>query len=50
MAGHVPFPALKQFLNARYLPSTLSQNAPDGRGLWVEKEHYAAFHARATPR
>ncbi len=50
MAGDVPFPALKRFLSARYLPSTLHMNTPDGRGLWVDREHYAAFHAGLARR
>jgi 4-amino-4-deoxy-L-arabinose transferase-like glycosyltransferase len=49
-AGDIPFPALRKFLDERYLPSILSQPAPDGRGLWVEKERYREFHAPAIKR
>ena len=49
-AGDIPFPALRKFLDERYLPSILSQPAPDGRGLWVEKERYREFHAPAVKR
>lgn len=45
-AGEVPFPALRKFLDERYLPSTLSPPVPDGRGLWVERGRYGEFHAR----
>jgi hypothetical protein len=47
-AGEIPFPALRKFLDERYLPSTLSPPVPDGRGLWVEHERYGAFHARGA--
>ena len=47
-AGDPPFPALRRFLDERYLPSLLSPPVPDGRGLWVERERYGEFHAR-TP-
>lgn len=49
-AGEVPFPALRKFLDERYLPSLLSPPVPDGRGLWVEKDRYGEFHARPTVR
>jgi 4-amino-4-deoxy-L-arabinose transferase-like glycosyltransferase len=49
-AGDIPFPALRKFLDERYLPSMLSPTAPDGRGLWVEKEHYREFHAQPVRR
>jgi 4-amino-4-deoxy-L-arabinose transferase-like glycosyltransferase len=49
-AGDIPFPALRRFLDERYLPSMLSQTAPDGRGFWVEKERYREFHAQAVRR
>lgn len=49
-AGEPPFPALRKFLDERYLPSLLSPPVPDGRGLWVERERYGAFHARAAVR
>jgi hypothetical protein len=39
--GYPPFPALKAFLDERYLPSRL---AP---GLWVERGRYGAFEAFA---
>jgi hypothetical protein len=41
-AGYVPFPALRDFLLDRYLPSRLVP-AKNGLGLWVDREHYAAF-------
>ncbi len=41
-AGYVPFPALRDFLHDRYLPSRLVP-ARNGLGLWVEREHFAAF-------
>ena len=50
LAGDPPFPALKRFLDERYLPSLLSPTVPDGRGLWVEKDRYGEFHARPTVR
>ena len=46
LAGDPPFPALRKFLDERYLPSRLSPFSPDGRGLWVEKSRYTEFHAR----
>jgi hypothetical protein len=39
--GYPPFPALKAFLDERYLPSRL---AP---GLWVERSRYGAFETFA---
>jgi hypothetical protein len=47
-AGHPPFPALRQFLQARYLPSPPGAAAADGRGLWVETGHYGEYHATPT--
>ena len=49
-AGDPPFPALRKFLDERYLPSLLSPPVPDGRGLWVERERYGEFHARTTAK
>jgi hypothetical protein len=49
-AGDIPFPALKTFLDERYLPSTLGGTAPDGRGLWIQSYRYGVFHARPSPR
>jgi 4-amino-4-deoxy-L-arabinose transferase-like glycosyltransferase len=53
-AGHPPFPALRQFLNERYLPSIREGASPDGRGLWIEKDRYGDYlkppPARLTPR
>jgi hypothetical protein len=37
--GYPPFPALRQFLEDRYLPSRLAS------GLWVEREKYGEFEA-----
>ena len=37
--GYPPFPALKAFLNERYIPSRI---AP---GLWVEQSRYGAFES-----
>jgi len=48
LAGDIPFPALRKFLDARYLPSPISMSSPDGRGLWVEKGRFGAFHARGA--
>lgn len=42
--GYPPFPALKAFLNQRYLPSRL---AP---GLWVERTRYGAFEVGGSAR
>ncbi len=42
-AGHPPFAALRKFLNERYLPSIQEGAAPDGRGLWIEKERYGDY-------
>ncbi|MFO0951409.1 MAG: glycosyltransferase family 39 protein [Isosphaeraceae bacterium] len=38
-AGYPPFPALRQFLAERYLPSRLSP------GLWVRRDVYGVFEA-----
>ncbi len=46
-AGYPPFPALRAFLDERYLPSHLVPTTPDGRGLWVERSQYGAFEAFA---
>ncbi len=43
LTGYPPFPELDAFLKEGYLPSTLSMSAPDGRGLWIDREHYGAF-------
>ncbi len=40
--GYAPFPALRQLLHERYLPSALVP-AQNGLGLWVEREHFKAF-------
>jgi 4-amino-4-deoxy-L-arabinose transferase-like glycosyltransferase len=40
--GYAPFPALRDFLRDRYLPSGLVP-ARNGLGLWVQREHYRAF-------
>jgi 4-amino-4-deoxy-L-arabinose transferase-like glycosyltransferase len=42
-AGYPPFPALREFLRERYLPSMTHPVTPDGRGLWVERDRYGAF-------
>ncbi len=42
-AGDPPFPAMRRFLNERYLPSRLVPMASDGRGLWVERGRYRQF-------
>jgi hypothetical protein len=44
--GEVPFPALREFLLAHYVPSRLAVRTADGRGLWVEPSQYAAFESR----
>jgi 4-amino-4-deoxy-L-arabinose transferase-like glycosyltransferase len=41
--GYPPYPALRAFLDARYLPSNLVPLSPDGRGLWVERSKYGEF-------
>lgn len=41
--GYPPFPALRQFLEERYVPSRLTPVSPDGRGLWVERSRYGEF-------
>jgi hypothetical protein len=48
LAGNPPFPALREFLREKYLPSPLGGMAPDGRGLWVREELYARFHAQSA--
>jgi 4-amino-4-deoxy-L-arabinose transferase-like glycosyltransferase len=47
--GYPPFPSLRAFLEERYLPSRLVPAAPDGRGLWVEREKYGAFETNDPP-
>lgn len=47
--GDPPFPALKQFLLERYFPSRVVPTTPDGRGLWVEKDHYGPFETSRQP-
>ena len=42
--GYQPFPELRAFLLERYLPSRLVPSV-NGLGLWVDREHYAAFEA-----
>jgi 4-amino-4-deoxy-L-arabinose transferase-like glycosyltransferase len=37
--GYPPFPALRELLNDKYLPSQLA------RGLWVEKSHFGEFES-----
>jgi 4-amino-4-deoxy-L-arabinose transferase-like glycosyltransferase len=46
LVGDPPFPALRKFLNERYLPSSLASFY--GRALWVEKDRYREFHAPPT--
>ena len=48
-AGDPPFPALRAFLAERYLPSRLVMSAPDGRGLWVERDKYGEFESFTDP-
>ena len=43
MAGYTPFPALKAFLQKGYIRTTLFPQAPDGRGLWIERKKFAEF-------
>ncbi|MHC5538017.1 ArnT family glycosyltransferase, partial [Singulisphaera rosea] len=47
--GDPPFPALKAFLLDRYFPSRAVPTTPDGRGLWVEKDHYGSFETSRSP-
>jgi hypothetical protein len=42
-AGHPPYPALREWLGQRYLPSIQDGAAPDGRGLWIEKERFGEY-------
>jgi hypothetical protein len=42
--GYPPFPALRDFLRERYVPSRLVP-ASNGLGLWVERDHYVAFES-----
>jgi hypothetical protein len=48
-AGYKPFPELRAFLLERYLPS---QRFPTlgGLGLWVERDHFAAFEGPPPKR
>src|SRR5205814_7242485 len=46
--GYPPFPALRAFLDERYLPSRSVPVTPDGRGLWVEKGRYGAFETSGS--
>jgi hypothetical protein len=52
-AGYKPFPELRAFLFERYMPSRLVPSV-NGLGLWVDREHFAAFEnfppERITPR
>ncbi len=47
--GDPPFPALRAFLDERYLPSRLVMRTPDGRGLWVERKKYGEFESFVSP-
>lgn len=49
-AGDPPFPALRKRLDERYLRSLLTQPLPNGLGLWVERDRYGEFHARAPAK
>jgi 4-amino-4-deoxy-L-arabinose transferase-like glycosyltransferase len=40
--GYAPFPALREFLLEHYLPSRMVPTR-NGLGLWVDREHFAAF-------
>jgi 4-amino-4-deoxy-L-arabinose transferase-like glycosyltransferase len=46
-AGYAPFPALRDFLLDRYLPSSLVP-ARNGMGLWIERTHFGAFETFRT--
>lgn len=43
--GDIPFPQLKAMLDRDYVASSLVGASPDGRGLFVRKDKYQAFHA-----
>src|SRR5262249_45762448 len=45
LVGERPFPGLVEFLHAHYLPSRIALAAADGRGLWVERSHFASFES-----
>ncbi len=47
--GYPPFPTLHAFLRERYLPSSLTMQSPDGRGLWVERGKYGEFEVFRPP-
>ena len=44
--GDIPFAELKSMLDRDYIASSLVGSTPDGRGLFVRKDKYQAFHAR----
>lgn len=43
--GDIPFDELKNYLQADYLPSTLTPITPTGQGLYIRKDLYAQFHS-----
>jgi 4-amino-4-deoxy-L-arabinose transferase-like glycosyltransferase len=48
-AGDPPFPALRTFLDAGYLPSaSAGPIIPDGRGLWIRRDVYGAIEGCLT--
>jgi 4-amino-4-deoxy-L-arabinose transferase-like glycosyltransferase len=49
LAGDPPFPALRDYLEAGYLRSSMFPQAPDGRGFWVAQARYAEFERARRP-
>ncbi len=52
LAAHPPFPPLRRFLDRGYLRSALpglGVTSPDGVGLWVARDHFAAFESATAP-
>lgn len=51
VAGYPPFPALKSFLNERYLPTALTRADRDGAGrIWVKRDRFSRFSYQGPRR
>ena len=48
-AGYPPFPALRELLLKRYLPSRLVPNSGQGMGLWIERSKFGDFETYTPP-